>query len=106
VTCATGALNQLDFLAWLGRRTEAEFNERMGDMRAPPAVVGQVKACAAAAPGAMADKAAGDIWWGVSTAISVAIGMTDATAALAKVVPECAAAAGAMRSLAAGSGST
>jgi hypothetical protein len=84
----------------------AEFNERMGDMRAPPAVVGQVKACAAAAPGAMADKAAGDIWWGVSTAISVAIGMTDATAALAKVVPECAAAAGAMRSLAAGSGST
>jgi hypothetical protein len=83
----------------------AEFNERMGDVRAPRAVIEQVKACAAAAPAAMADKAAGDIWWGVSTAISVAIGMTDATAALAKVVPECAAAAGAVRSLA-GSGSS
>ncbi len=66
----------------------AEFNERMGDTRAPQAVVEQVKACAVAAPGAIADKAAGDLWWGASTAISVAIGMTDATAALAKVVPD------------------
>lgn len=82
----------------------AQFNERMGDVRAPQAVVEQVRACAVAAPAAIADKAAGNLWWGVSTAISVAIGMTDATAALAKVVPECAAAAGAVRSLA-GSGS-
>jgi len=84
----------------------AEFNERLGDVRAPPAVIEQVKACATAAPGAMADKAAGNIWWGVSTAISVAIGMTDATAALAEAVPECAAAAGAVRSVVAGSGSS
>ena len=84
----------------------AEFNDRLGDVRASPALIQQVKACATAAPGAMANKAAGDIWWGVSTAIAVAIGTTDAKSAIAEAAPECATAAATIRALQAGSGST
>lgn len=84
----------------------AEFKDQLGDARAPQAVVEQVKACAAAAPSAIAGKAAENTWWGVSTVIGVAIGITDAKSAIAEVSPECAAAAAAVRSLLAGSGSS
>lgn len=81
-----------------------EFNDRLAQLRAPPAVIEQVRACAAAAPMALADRAAGDLWWGANTVFSVAIGMTDAKSVIATATPGCAAAVAAVRPLLAGGG--
>lgn len=75
----------------------AEFNDRLGALRAPPAVIEQVRACALDAPMALAEKAAGDLWWGASTVIGVAVGMTSATSVIAAATPGCAAAMTAAR---------
>jgi hypothetical protein len=83
----------------------AEFNGRLREARAPQAVIEQVQACATAAPLALAERAAGDVWWGVSTVFSVAIGMTDPKAVIAQATPGCAAAVAAVRPLLAGGGS-
>lgn len=83
-----------------------EFNDRLGQLRAPPAVIEQVRACATAAPPALADRAAGDMWWGISTVIGVATGMADAKAVIATATPGCAAAVAAVRPLLAGGGAS
>lgn len=80
----------------------AEFNTRLSEVGAPPAVIQQVRVCATEAPGALAEKAAGDLWWGASTVVSVAIGMTDAKSVIAAATPGCAVAVAAVRPLLAG----
>ncbi len=74
-----------------------DVTERLGELRVPPAVIAQVNACALAAPLALATRAAGDPWWGASTVLGVAIGMTNAQAVLAGATPECGLAVAAAR---------
>lgn len=80
----------------------AEFNNRLREVGAPPAVIQQVRACATEAPGALAEKAAGDVWWGASTVVGVAIGTTEATSVIAAATLGCAVAVAAVRPLLAG----
>ncbi len=77
----------------------AEFNNRLREVNAPPALIEQVQACAMAAPAALAEKAAGDLWWGVGTVFTVAIGTTDAKSVIGAATPGCAAAVAAVRPL-------
>lgn len=77
----------------------AEFNSRLGEVRAPLAVTEQVQACAVAAPGALAEKATANLAWGVRTVVSVAIGATGAKSVIAEATPGCAAAMAAVRPL-------
>lgn len=79
-----------------------EMTDRLAQLRVPPAVVQQLQACALEAPPALAAKAANDLWWGASTVIKVAIGLTDAKSVLAEATPGCAAAVGAVRPLLSG----
>ena len=79
-----------------------EVNRRLTEVGAPQALVRQVQACGLEAPAALAEKAAGDIWWGVSTLVAVAIGMTDAKSVLAEATPGCAAAIAMVRPLLSG----
>ena len=54
----------------------AILNERLAAVKAPHAVMEQGQACASTAPTALAERAPGDLWWGASTLIGVAVGMT------------------------------
>ncbi len=84
----------------------AEFNNRLREVNAPPAVIEQVKGCAVAAPAALAEKAVGDFWWGVGTVFSVAIGTADPKSVVAAATPGCAAAVAAVRPLLTGAGTS
>ena len=68
----------------------ATLNERLAAVQAPQAMMEQVQACASTAPTALAERAAGDLWWGASTVIGVAVGMTDARMIIAGASPACA----------------
>lgn len=76
---------------------ETELNQRLTALQAPPAVIQQVRACAAIAAPALATRATGDFWWATSTIIGVAAGMTDPQAVIAEASPECAEALVAVR---------
>ena len=73
----------------------ATLNERLAAVQAPQAVIEQVQACSSTAPTALAG-AAGDLWWGASTVIGVAVGMTDARTISAGASPACARAVAAL----------
>ncbi len=74
----------------------ANLNERLAAVQAPQAVMEQVQACASTAPTALAERAAGDLWWGASTLTGVAVGMTDARTIVAAGSPACARAVAAL----------
>lgn len=74
----------------------ATLNERLAAIQAPQAVMEQVQACSSTAPAALVERAAGDLWWGASTVIGVAVGMTDARAIIAGASPACASAVAAL----------
>ncbi|WP_181702715.1 hypothetical protein [Chthonobacter albigriseus] len=69
---------------------QAQIQSAMEAANVPAAVVSQVRDCVSAAGPQLAERAWNDPWWGVTTAISVAVGMTDATAAIGDVAPGCA----------------
>lgn len=75
----------------------ADLDAQLKTAHAPQAIIAQVQACAAAAPSALAERAAADPWWGISTVVGVAIGTTAADAVIAGAAPDCAAAVTAVR---------
>jgi hypothetical protein len=77
----------------------AEVQGRLEAVQAPHALVQQVRACAATAPAALAEKASSDLLWAVRTIGGVALGATDATSVIAGATPGCAAAVTAIRPL-------
>lgn len=86
-----------DVFAWLLATfiigpVQTEFASRMQAAQAPVAIVEQVQACLVSATPALIDRATGDLWWGITTTISVATGLTDAKTVLAGTSPACAAA--------------
>jgi hypothetical protein len=91
-----------DLFAWLLATfvigpVQAELSSRMQAAQAPAAIVSQVQACVVGATPILIQRAANDPWWGVTTTISVAAGMSRATDVLAGATPACAAAVAAVR---------
>ena len=70
----------------------AEMRDRLGGIQEPAAVMEQLRSCATTAPAALAEKAAASPFWGLSTAIAVAVGITSAGSVLTEATPDCAAA--------------
>lgn len=68
---------------------QAELDRRLIDARAPVEVVREVTACARAATPVLAERAMGDWWWGVTTTIGVAIGVTAPETVLRETTPAC-----------------
>ena len=58
-------------------------------LKAPAEVMQQVQACVVSGTPALVSKATSDPFWGITTTISVAAGMTDATSVLADTSPQC-----------------
>jgi hypothetical protein len=86
-----------DLFAWLLATfvigpAQAEFGEIMQAAKAPAAIVKQVQACAADGTPMLIDRAVNDPWWGITTTVSVTVGLTDPRTVLAEASPECAAA--------------
>ncbi len=77
---------------------QAEISTRMQVTQAPAAIVRQMQGCVTTATPVLVRRATDDPWWGVTTTISVAVGMTDAKTVLAETSPACAAAVTALRS--------
>jgi general stress protein 26 len=69
---------------------QAEFNQKLRDIQAPPAVIEQIQVCARAAAPVLADKALGDWWWAGTTMVYVTIGMQTPERVLLDIVPSCA----------------
>ncbi|NGM24132.1 hypothetical protein G3576_29265 [Roseomonas stagni] len=65
--------------------------------RAPAAVVEQVTRCAADATPGLVDRALGDPWWAISTAIGASIGTVAPESVLRDAAPGCEAAIAAAR---------
>jgi hypothetical protein len=91
-----------DLFAWLLATfvigpAQAEFATSMDAAQAPAAIVRQVQGCVVSATPVLVARATSDIWWGVTTTISVAAGLTDAKAVLAETSPACAEAVVAVR---------
>jgi len=91
-----------DLFAWLLATfvigpVQAEFASKMQAAEAPAAVVQQVQACVVNGTPALIDRATSDPWWGITTTISVTVGLADAQTILAEASPECAAAVAAVR---------
>ncbi len=98
-----------EFFSWLLATfvldpVQTEITQRMQDAQAPIAIVQQVKTCVRSATPILVDRATNDVWWGLSTTISVMIGFTDAKTLLAETSPACAAAVSAARPFAGGLG--
>lgn len=91
-----------DIFAWLLATfvigpVQTELANRMQAAQAPAAIVQQVQSCVVSAAPVLVERAADDVWWGVSTVISVAAGLTDAKTLLAETSPKCASAVSAVR---------
>jgi hypothetical protein len=91
-----------DLFAWLLATfvigpVQAEFANKMQAAQAPAEIVQQVQACVVSATPVLVQRATNDIWWGLTTTISVAAGLTDAKTVLAGTSPDCAAAVAAVR---------
>ncbi len=65
---------------------------KLGAARAPVAVIEQVAACGQAGIPALVQRAGGDLWWGATTVISVAVGLSTPQSVLATAHPSCPAA--------------
>lgn len=81
---------------------QAEIASKIQSAEAPAAIVQQLQACVTDGTPKLVDRATNDPWWGITTTISVATGMTSAEATLAEASPECAAAISAVRPFLAG----
>ena len=66
-------------------------------LKAPAEVMQQVQACVVSGTPALVSKATSDPFWGITTTISVAAGLTDATSVLADTSPQCATAVEAVK---------
>ncbi len=91
-----------DLFAWLLATfvigpVQADLATRMQDAQAPAVIVQQVQGCVVSATPALINRAASDIWWGLTTTIGVAAGRTDAKSVLAETSPTCAEAVAAVR---------
>ena len=91
-----------DLFAWLLATfvigpVQAEFASKMQAAQAPAAIVAQVQGCVVNATPILINRASSDIFWGITTTISVAAGLTDAKTVLAETSPECATAVAAVR---------
>lgn len=91
-----------DLIAWLVAvfligPLQSEIASRLDAGRAPAAVVQQMTQCATAAAPALVERAAGDPWWAVTTAVGAWVGMTSPESVLRDAAPGCAPALAAAR---------
>jgi hypothetical protein len=91
-----------DLFAWLLATfvigpVQAELADRMQSVQAPAAIVQQVQTCILEGTPKLAERAASEPWWGITTVISVSTGFADAQTVLAEASPECAAAVAAVK---------
>ncbi|MGG5811221.1 hypothetical protein [Falsiroseomonas sp. CW058] len=91
-----------DLIAWIVAvfllgPLQAEVHSKLEAARAPAAVMQGVTACAVAAAPGLADRAAADPWWAVTSVIGVWIGTTTPEAVLRDAAPSCAPALAAAR---------
>jgi len=68
---------------------QAEMNKRLADVRAPQAIIADVRSCADAALPHLADRAAGEPGWVAMTALDVWLGRVAPEDVLASVSPQC-----------------
>jgi len=76
---------------------QAEFASKMQAAQAPAAIVQQIQGCVVSSTPILISRATSDIWWGITTTIRVATGLTDAKSVLAETSHSCAAAVAAVR---------
>lgn len=76
---------------------QSQMADQLGAARAPAAVVRQVTECAAAATPRLVERAAGDPWWAITTAVGSWIGTTRPDSVLRDAAPGCASAMDAAR---------
>lgn len=67
---------------------QADLAARLAAVHAPRAVLEQVSGCARAAVPGLADRAASDPWWAVTTGLGVWIGLHTPEAVLHDVAPD------------------
>jgi hypothetical protein len=96
-----------DFLAWLLATfvidpVHAEIASKLQAATIPTEIAQQIQACVVNGTPALVDRASNDVWWGITTSISVAVGLSDAQSVLASASPDCAAAVAAVRPFLAG----
>lgn len=88
-----------DFIVWILATfvlnpLQAELGEKLGSVQSSAAIAQQVQTCLSTGTAALANRAASEPWWAISTAFSVSVGLSDARSLLSETSPECAAAAG------------
>jgi hypothetical protein len=71
---------------------QAEMSERLAQVRAPQAVIADVRTCAEASLPRLADRAMAEPMWVVSTALNVWTGQTTPEDILGNTTPQCGAA--------------
>ena len=81
---------------------QVEWSARLQAAGASPQVVADLARCATEAGPALAARAAGDPWWGVTTAAGVWVGYRDGIAVVAEATTGCATAVEAARPFLAG----
>jgi hypothetical protein len=96
-----------DFLAWLLATfvidpVHAEITSKLQAAQVPAEIAQQIQACVMNGTPALLERASNDMWWGISTSISVAVGLSDAQSVLAATSPDCAAAVAAVTPFLAG----
>jgi hypothetical protein len=80
-----------DLFAWLlATFVIGPMQAELQGLKAPAEVMQQVQACVVSGTPALISKATNDLFWGITTTISVATGLTDATSVLANTSPQCA----------------
>ena len=100
-----------DLFAWLLATfvigpVQAELADRMQMVEAPAAIVQQVQTCIVEGTPKLAERAASEPWWGITTVIGVSLGYADPQSVLAEASPECAAAVAAVKPFLTGTGET
>lgn len=80
------------FLFLVVEPVEADVRAALERANVAPAVVSDVTSCIRSSGPDLAERAWSDPVWGVATAVSVAVGMTNATDAIGDVAPQCASA--------------
>ena len=80
-----------DLFAWLlATFVIGPMQAELQGLKVPAEVMQQVQACVVSGTPALISKATNDLFWGITTTISVATGLTDATSVLANTSPQCA----------------
>lgn len=71
---------------------QEEFTSKLQAVQVPAVIMQQAQDCVANGTQVLVERAANDWWWGVTTTIGVATGLTNPLSIVAKASPECAAA--------------